>query len=197
MKTIEVVGQIRSGLGKSESNNLRKEGKVPCVVYGAGETVHFSTEPLAVRDLIYTDEFRKANLQFGGKTVECIVKDVQYHPVSDKIIHIDFQAVVPGKTVKVNLPLKLQGVSEGQKVGGTLVQKMRKLQVFAHPESLIEFISVDITKLELGKSMRVRDIVMPSGMEPITNGSIPVVTIDIPRALRSAQTKAANETKKK
>lgn len=197
MKTIEVVGQIRTGLGKSETNSLRKEGKIPCVIYGTGETLHFATEPLSVRDLIYTNEFRKAKVQLNGKDVECIVKDVQYHPVSDSIVHIDFQALVSGKSVKVNLPLKLQGVSDGQKVGGTLVQKMRKLQVFAKPEALVEFISVDITTLELGKSLRVRDVKLPEGVEAITNSSIPVASIDIPRALRSAQTKAANEGKKK
>ena len=197
MKTIEVVGQIRTGLGKSETNSLRKEGKIPCVIYGTGETLHFATEPLSVRDLIYTNEFRKAKVQLDGKDVECIVKDVQYHPVSDSIVHIDFQALVSGKSVIVNLPLKLQGVSDGQKVGGTLVQKMRKLQVFAKPEALVEFISVDITTLELGKSLRVRDVKLPEGVEAITNSSIPVASIDIPRALRSAQTKAANEGKKK
>jgi len=130
MKTIEVKAQNRTGLGKSQTKNIRKGGLVPCVVYGNGETLHFSTEPLEVRDLIYTNEFRKASINLDGKTIECIVKDVQYHPVSDAILHIDFQTLIPGKLVKVNLPLKLVGTSEGQKVGGILVQKMRKLQVF-------------------------------------------------------------------
>jgi large subunit ribosomal protein L25 len=197
MKTIEVKAQNRTGLGKSQTKNIRKGGLVPCVVYGNGETLHFSTEPLEVRDLIYTNEFRKASINLDGKTIECIVKDVQYHPVSDAILHIDFQTLIPGKLVKVNLPLKLVGTSEGQKVGGILVQKMRKLQVFAKPESLSETINVDITTLELGKSLRVRDIKLSEGVEAITNGSIPVASIDIPRALRSAQTKAANEGKKK
>jgi large subunit ribosomal protein L25 len=130
-------------------------------------------------------------------TIECIVKDVQYDSVSDKIMHIDFQALITGQAVKVNLPIKLQGTSEGQKVGGTLVQKMRKLLVLANPETLTEYLSVDISSLELGKSLRARDITLPEGMVPITNGSIPVATIDIPRALRSAQTKAATDGKKK
>jgi large subunit ribosomal protein L25 len=197
MRTIDLVGHSRSALGKSDSKNLRKSGKIPCVVYGSGETYHFSTEPLAVRDLIYTDEFRKAKIQLDNTTVECIVKDVQYDSVSDKITHIDFQALNSGQPVKVNLPIKLQGTSECQKVGGTLVQKMRKLLVIAKPEVLTEYLSVDISSLELGKSLRARDISLPEGMVPITNGSIPVATIDIPRALRSAQTKAATDGKKK
>jgi large subunit ribosomal protein L25 len=197
MKTIEVKAQNRTGLGKSQTKNIRKGGLIPCIVYGNGETLHFSTEPLEIRDLIYTNEFRKANINLDGKSVECIIKDVQYHPVSDAILHVDFQTLTPGKAVKVNLPIRLVGTSEGQKVGGTLVQKMRKLQVFAKPESLSETINVDITSLELGKSLRVRDIKLSEGVEAITNGSIPVASIDIPRALRSAQTKAANEGKKK
>lgn len=197
MKTIEVAGQSRTGLGKNGTKKLRKEGKVPCVVYGAGENIHFYTEPLDVRDLIYTNEFRKAKVSVDGKEIECIVKDVQYHPVSDAIQHVDFQALVPGKEVKVQIPIKLLGTSEGQKVGGTLVQKMRKLQVMAKPEALLENIGVDITALELGKSLRVRDIKLPEGIISLSNDSIPVASIDIPRALRSAQQKAANEGKKK
>jgi large subunit ribosomal protein L25 len=197
MKTIEVKAQNRTGLGKSQTKNIRKGGLIPCIVYGNGETLHFSTEPLEIRDLIYTNEFRKASINLDGKNIECIIKDVQYHPVSDNILHIDFQTLTAGKAVKVNLPIRLVGTSEGQKVGGTLVQKMRKLQVFAKPESLSETINVDITSLELGKSLRVRDIKLAEGVEAITNGSIPVASIDIPRALRSAQTKAANEGKKK
>ncbi len=197
MKTIEVKGQNRTGLGKSQTKNIRKGGLIPCIVYGNGETLHFSTEPLEIRDLIFTDEFRKANIILDGKNIECIVKDVQYHPVTDAILHVDFQTLSAGKVVKVNLPIRLVGTSEGQKVGGTLVQKMRKLQVFAKPESLSETINVDITLLELGKSLRVRDIKLVEGVEAITNGSIPVASIDIPRALRSAQTKAATEGKKK
>lgn len=197
MKTIEVKGQNRTGLGKSQTKNIRKGGLIPCIVYGNGETLHFSTEPLEIRDLIFTDEFRKANIILDGKNIECIVKEVQYHPVSDAILHVDFQTLSAGKVVKVNLPIRLVGTSEGQKVGGTLVQKMRKLQVFAKPESLSETINVDITLLELGKSLRVRDIKLEEGVEAITNGSIPVASIDIPRALRSAQTKAATDGKKK
>ncbi len=197
MKTIEVKGQNRTGLGKSQTKNIRKGGLIPCIVYGNGETIHFSTEPLEIRDLIFTNEFRKANIILDGKNIECIVKDVQYHPVSDAILHVDFQTLSVGKVVKVSLPIRLVGTSEGQKVGGTLVQKMRKLQVFAKPESLSETINVDITLLELGKSLRVRDIKLEEGVEAITNGSIPVASIDIPRALRSAQTKAATEGKKK
>ncbi|WCL82182.1 50S ribosomal protein L25 [Saprospira sp. CCB-QB6] len=196
MKTIEFEGQLRSNLGKSSSRELRKEGRIPCVVYGNGENLHFTTTALEIRDLIYTNELRKASIKLGEKTVEAIIKEVQFHPVTDKILHIDFQAVVAGQTLKTEIPIRLVGNSKGQKVGGTLVQKMRKLKVLIQPESLCAYIAADVTPLDLGKSMRVRDIQIAEGIEIMTNGSIPVASIEIPRALRSAQSKAAAEAKK-
>jgi large subunit ribosomal protein L25 len=196
MKTIEISGEKRNGVGTSNAKLARKEGKIPCVIYGGSENIHFMTDTLSVRDIIYTDEFRLANITVDGKAHKCIVKDVQFHTVNDSILHIDFQSLEAVTQVKVQMPIKLQGTSEGQKVGGTLVQKMRRLLVLSSPSSLLSFVPVDISALELGKSMRVRDVQLPEGMVSLTNGSIPIVTIDIPRALRSAQTKAAEGKKK-
>jgi large subunit ribosomal protein L25 len=194
MKTIVVEGQPRTDLGKSSTKKLRKEGLIPCVVYKNGEEpVHFSTETLAVRDLIYTDEMRKASLKVGDQAFEAIIKEVQYHPVTDKILHIDFHGLVDGVAIKTELPIKLVGTAKGQKVGGTLVQKMRKLKVKVTPEGLRSFIEADVTPLTMGKSMRVRDIKTVEGIEFMSNGSIPIASVEIPRALRSAQAKAAAE----
>jgi large subunit ribosomal protein L25 len=195
MKTIVVEGQLREELGKSSTNILRKSGQVPCVVYGTEDNIHFYTTPFSVRDLLYTNEFRKATIKLGEKEMVCIVKDVQFHPVTDVVIHIDFQALKDGQAVKVEMPIRLLGVSEGQKIGGTLVQKMRQVKVKIMPKAMIPFLSVDISAINLGKSIRVRDIKAVEGIEIIANGSIPVASIEIPRALRSAQTKAA-EVKK-
>ncbi len=194
MKTIEVEGQLRTNLGKSQTKKIRKEGAIPCIVYKSGEApIHFSTEILAVRDLIYTDECRKALLKVGDQTVEAIIKEVQYHPVTDAILHIDFQALEAGKAIKTELPIKLVGTAKGVKVGGTLVQKMRKLKVKVTPEGLCAFIEADVSPLDMGKSMRVRDIKKIEGVEFMSNESIPVASVEIPRALRSAQAKAAAE----
>ena len=197
MKTIVVEGQLREELGKSSTNVLRKSGQVPCVIYGTEENIHFYTTPFSVRDLLFTNEFRKASIKLGDKEIECIVKDVQFHPVSDQILHMDFQALKNGMPVKLEMPIRLQGVSEGQKVGGTLVQKMRQVKVKIMPEAMLSYLSVDISAMGLGKSMRVRDIKAVEGIEIMANGSIPIATIEIPRALRSAQTKAAADDKKK
>jgi len=193
MKTIEVEGHLRADLGKSATKELRKEDKIPCVIYGQGENVHFYTGTFQVRDLIYTDEFRKASIKVDGKEIEAIIKSIQYHPVTDKIMHIDFQALTSGKAVKTELPLKLVGTSEGQKIGGTLMQKLRKLQVKVTPEGMTSYIVADISHLDLGKSMRVRDIKIEDGVDVMSNGSIPIASIEIPRALRSAQSKEGGE----
>jgi len=193
MKTIVVEGQLREELGKSSTKTLRKSGQVPCVVYGTEENIHFHTTPFSVRDLLYTNEFRKATIKLGDKELECIVKDVQFHPVNDAVMHIDFQALKSGQAVKTELPIRLLGVSEGQKVGGTLVQKMRQVKVKIQPEAMVPYLSVDISAVTLGKSIRVRDVKAVEGIEIMANASIPVASVEIPRALRSAQTKAAAE----
>lgn len=197
MKTVEIVGELRTNLGKSSSKVARREGKVLCNLYGAGQNYYFQADDLAFRDIIYTPECRKASIQLEGKNYEAMVKEVQFHPVTDKILHIDFVQLIPGKKVVAEIPLRFIGSSVGVKAGGTLIQKVRKVKVLAQPESLVAALDVDLTELDLGKSLRIRDIKVGEGMEIINSPSIPVATIDIPRALRSAQTTAAKDGKKK
>ena len=197
MKTIEIAGELRTSTGKSTAKNVRREGKVPCVLYGAGETVYFQAPELAFRDVVYSPECRKAAIQVNGRSIEALVKEVQFHPVTERILHIDFIQLVPGKKVTTEIPLELTGASIGVKSGGTLVQKVRKVKVYAAPELLTSKLNVDITELDLGRSLRVRDIKVGEGVEILANASIPVVSVDIPRALRSAQTLAAQADKKK
>lgn len=191
MNTIVVEGQPRTDLGKSNTKKLRKEGHIPCIAYKSGdEPVHFATTPLGVRDLIFTDEMRKASLKVGDQEFDAIIKEVQYHPVTDAIVHIDFQILESGVAIKTELPIKLMGTAKGVKVGGTLVQKMRKLKVKVTPEGLCSYIEADVSPLAMGKSMRVRDIKGVEGIQFMSNDSIPVASVEIPRALRSAQSKA-------
>lgn len=197
MKTIEIIGEPRTDLGKTASRSARRQDKVLCNLYGAGQNHYFQANTLAFRDIVYTNECRKAAIVLDGNTYEAMVKEVQYHPVSDRIMHIDFIQLVPGKRIVTEVPLRLVGSSVGVKAGGSLVQKVRKVKVSAAPESLVAQIDVDITELDLGKSMRVREIKAPQGIEILNAASIPVATIDIPRALRSAQTAAAKSAKDK
>ncbi|MCP4438141.1 MAG: 50S ribosomal protein L25 [Aureispira sp.] len=190
MKTIEIAGKGRAATGKKSTQELRKENNVPCVIYGGENNIHFSAHKNAFRDLIYTDEFKKATITVeGGATVDAIVKDVQFHPVTDSILHIDFLQLVPGQKLKTELPIKLTGSPEGVKAGGTLVQKIRKLKVLTTPESLASAIEVDVSHLAMGKSIRIRDVKVDENTQVMNSLGIPLASIEIPRAMRSAQSK--------
>lgn len=190
MKTVAVSGQLRENIGKKGSKATRSAGMAPAVLYGQGDPVHFAVAPLSVRDLIYTADFKVAELSVGGKDYRAIIKDVQFHPVTDEIQHLDFLALQDGHPIKVAVPVGFKGNSPGLRAGGKLVQAVRKIKLKATPENLVDRITLDISKLELGQSIRVRDIVDLKGVEIINPGGQPVATIEVPRALKSAATAA-------
>lgn len=197
METIAITGQSRAGLGKKPSKDLRNDGRIPCVLYGGQDVVHFSVTLNDVKTLIYTPDFRVANLTVDGTTYRCIVKDYQLHPLTSALTHIDFLSLVDGQKVKLEVPVRTKGVSPGVKLGGKLQQKLRRVKVKTLPEEMVTELFIDISPLDLGQSLRVRDIQVPAGIELLNAPSIPVVTIEIPRALRSAAAAEAKDTKKK
>lgn len=197
METIAINGQSRSGLGKKPSKDLRNDGRIPCVLYGGQDVVHFSVTLNDVKNLIYTPDFRVANLTVDGATYRCIVKDYQLHPLTSNLTHIDFLSLVDGQKVKLEVPVRTKGVSPGVKLGGKLQQKLRRVKVKTLPEEMVTELFIDISPLDLGQSLRVRDIQVPAGIELLNAPSIPVVTIEIPRALRSAAAAEAKDPKKK
>lgn len=178
-------------MSKSATKALKSEGLVPAVLYGGDEVVHFSVSVKDLRALIYTADFKVAELNVGGKVYRCIVKDKQFHPVTDAIQHVDFLQLVDGKTVKVQVPIRFTGSAPGVKVGGKLQQTMRLVSIKTTPESLVDEMTADVSHLELGQSIRVRDIKTLDGIEIMNTLSIPIATIEIPRALRSAAAAAA------
>ena len=192
MDTVAISGASRSDLGKKSSRALRKDGKVPCVIYGGENVVHFSSESKAFKPLIYTPDFKLAEISVDGQSYKCILKDAQFHPVSDEIEHLDFLQLVPEKTVKVNIPVGFKGVSPGVKSGGKLIQKLRSIKIKTTPENIVNKLFVDISGVELGGSVRVRDVELGNGMEVMNPGATPVASVEVPRALRSAE--AAAET---
>ncbi len=197
METIAITGQPRAGLGKKPSKDLRNDGRIPCVLYGGQDVVHFSVTLNDVKNLIYTPDFRVANLTVDGINFRCIVKDYQLHPLTSNLTHIDFLSLVDGQKVKLEVPVRTKGVSPGVKLGGKLQQKLRRVKVKTLPEEMVTELFIDISPLDLGQSLRVRDIQVPAGIELLNSPSIPVVTIEIPRALRSAAAAEAKDTKKK
>ncbi len=193
MNTIAIQAELRPGTGKKAAKAVRKEGKIPGVIYGGKQNIHFATTFKEVKSLIYTGDFLLASVEVDGRTYRCIVKEVQFHPVREDIVHIDFLELVDGKAVKVEIPVRFKGVAEGVKLGGKLQQNLRRVKIKVKPENLVDALWADISHLGLGQSVRVRDLEVPEGIEVISAASIPIATIEIPRALRSASSKKEAE----
>jgi len=193
MKSIAITGNSRQDLGKKSTKAVRREGNVPCVIYGAGNNVHFTAESKSFKHLIYTPDFKLAEIGVDGNTYKCIIKAIQFHPVTDAIMHIDFLQLVDGNPMKVEIPVRFKGIAPGTKAGGKLTQKLRKVKVKTTPEHLKEELFVDVTSLALGQSVKVKDIELGEGMELETSAGIPVASVEVPRALRSAQADSGEE----
>ncbi len=183
MKSIEVVGFERKDVGTKFSKQLRAEGNVPCVLYGADDHVHFSAPMYLFKDLVYTPEAYLVKLNIEGTEYDAIMQDIQFHPVSEMILHVDFFRITKGTYVKMDIPVKTVGASEGVKAGGVLYVKNRKLKVRALPKDLPDFIEVDITNLTLGSSLKVEDIEV-EGLEFVMNGKVTVIQITVPRTAK-------------
>lgn len=190
-KIVTLIGEIREAAGKKVAKGIRREGAVPCVIYGGESVLHVSIPESNFKDLVYTPEFKLAEIEVDGKSYKCVLKDIQFHPVTEKIMHADFQLLVDDVKVKVSLPLVLEGLPKGVKDGGKLIQNVRKIDVRSLPKNLVSQLEIDVTTMEMGQTRRVRDIKMEEGTEIITNGSVPVAAVIIPRALRSKASKTA------
>jgi large subunit ribosomal protein L25 len=194
MKTFELTGNVREALGKKDSGKLRGEGKVPCVLFGTEEPVHFWVEKPNIKKLIYTPHVYLVNLEIGKKKIQSIMKDIQFDPVTDEVMHIDFKKISDDKPIKIDIPVEVEGFAKGIRSGGKLQVEVRRLKVMALPKYLPDSIKIDVTPLELGQSMRVGDLKFDN--ISILNGkSVPVVRIMITRAARAAQ--ATTEVKGK
>jgi large subunit ribosomal protein L25 len=193
MQTVAIEGKVRSAFGKKASKATRKEGLVPCVAYGKDKVIHFSATPKSFKALIYTPDFKVAELNIDGETYRAIVKDSQFHPVTDALLHMDFLLLIEGNPIVTDIPVRTVGVAPGVKLGGKLMQSTRRLKIKTVPENLVDHLTVDICGLDLGKSVRVRDVKTVDGIQILTSPGIPLVGVEIPRALRSAQTAANKE----
>lgn len=158
MKSVIINATEREDLGSKFARKLRKEGNVPCVVYGGEKPVHFYAETMQFRDLVYTSNARKAAITMGNQSIEAVVQDIQFHPVSDAIMHIDFMQLMPGKPVTIEVPVTLSGNARGVRNGGKLKQSLRKLNVRALSADLPEGIDIDVTNMRIGESIRVKDV---------------------------------------
>lgn len=187
MEIVKVEAQARESFGKKHTKLIRKEGLVPAIIYGGDNNTAISVTPKSVKSLVYTPDFKLAEIDVNGDSHKCILKDITFHPLSDEIVHIDFLRIIPGKPIKVEIPVDFKGASPGVKEGGKLISQMRKVKVKTTPDILVDKVYVDISELELGNSVRVRDIDFPEGMEVMTTLATPVAIVEVPRALKSAE----------
>ena len=158
MKEVSISGSLRENVGKKDAKKLRREGKIICVVYGGKEQQHFTVKSNDFKKLIFTPEVYIINLELDGKTIPTILREVQYHPVSDKALHADFLQLTDGRPIIMNLPVKIIGAAPGIEKGGVLNKKMRLLPVKGLITEMPDNFTVDISSLEINDTIQIRDI---------------------------------------
>ena len=159
MKSITIKGSKRESVGKKSSKALRNAGKVPCVVYGGETPLHFSAEEMSFKDLVYTPNAHTVVIELdNGDKIDAVMQDIQFHPVDDKILHVDFYQLFSDKPVTMAIPVRLNGTSPGVRNGGRLLFRNRKLTIRALPENLPDFFDVDISKLRIGDYIAVETV---------------------------------------
>lgn len=187
MQTFQLEGKVRAQVGRRSSMDARSAENVPCVLYGDGENIHFEVAKTAIKSLVFSPNVYKVNITVDGASHECLMREIQFHKVTDEILHIDFLKLNPNKKVVCVVPIKTTGQSVGVRGGGKLVVRVRKVTIRAYPKDLVDRVTIDITDLDVNKTIRVGDISVPN-VEVLGSKSIPLVTVVSPRALRQAET---------
>ena len=197
MKSIEIKGSLRTDLGKKSTRELRKNNGVPCVLYGVKKdenglpvATHFSVTVDGLRNLVYTPNIYLVNLDIDGTVVTAIMKDIQFHPVKDNILHVDFLQVEENKPVVMEVPVQLEGLAEGVRAGGKLALQIRKLKVKANYNAIPERLVIDVTPLGLGKTIKVGELSY-EGLELMNAKDAVVCAVKLTRAARGAAAAAA------
>lgn len=189
MEIVAIQGHRKDGSGKEEAKKIRNAGLVPAVMYksGGGDALHFAIHINDYRPLVFTSKFKMAEVTVDGQVHRCILKDLQFHPVTEEVMHVDFLQLIPGTKFKATVPVRYTGQAPGVKAGGKFLAKMRSVHILTTPEEVVDEVFADISTMELGSTIRVRDIVVPEGVEIINNGAVPIASIEIPRALRGGK----------
>ncbi len=195
MKTIQITASSRQDFGKKAAKAVRREGLIPAVLYGGGDVVNFAIEPLAVKPLIYTPNSFIVEFTIDGKIEKAVLRDVQFHPIREEILHMDFYRVQEGKPVSIAIPVQLNGTAEGVKVGGKLVVSARKIIVSALEQYLPDTLEIDVTALTLGKTIFVGDLEFEN-LKFVTPATTAVCAVRTTRASRGAAAAEAKASKK-
>ena len=195
MKSNTIKGSERESVGKVSTKALRNAGAVPCVLYGGNQAVHFSAEVMAFKNLVYTPNAHTVEIDLGkGKSFQAVLQDIQVHPVSDKILHIDFFQLFDDKEITMEVPVKIVGKSKGVMAGGDLRLNTRKLKVKALPKNLPDFIEADITPLDMGNKLYVTKVASPDYKIMHPDNTV-ICQVKISRAAMKAAQEAAKAAK--
>ena len=182
MDSITLTAAAPRETGKKAVKSTRNEGRVPCVLYGPStEPVHFSVPTLDLRPLIHTSETYRVGVSLDGEDHEAILKSVDFHPITDQPIHVDFLALTKGQKLTLTIPIHLDGTSPGVKAGGQLAQPLHDLQISSLPKDIPGHVSIDISMLEVGDSLHVGDLELGDSIEVLTDPARTIVTITAPR----------------
>ncbi len=197
MKQISINGTARTELGKKAAKAIRNSGNVPCVLYGEKkdangqpEAIHFTVSEKEINKLIYTPHIYLVDINIDGEDHKGILKEVQFHPVKDNVLHVDFLEVNDEKPIVMGVPIAPQGLAEGVRAGGRLITMVRKLNVKALYSAIPEKLNIDVTALQLGKSIKVGDLHFEN-LELVTPKEVIVCTVKMTRAAMGAAAAAA------
>lgn len=192
MKIVSLSGSPRANVGKKDANQLRRKGQIPCVLYGGKEQVHFYADERAFKHIIYTPEVCFVDIEINGAKTKATLQEAQFHKVNDKLLHVDFLEITPGKAVSIAIPVKLHGQAEGVKAGGRLVLSHRKVKVKGPSEKIPAVLDLNIEKLTIGKSITFGDVKI-DGCEVIGPVDSAIVSVNVTRAVEEEAPKAATE----
>jgi large subunit ribosomal protein L25 len=190
MKTIEIIGYKRANLGKTGSQKLRDEGLVPCVVYGGDQQVHFYSPMILFRELVYTNEAHFVHINIEGEEFQAILQEVQFHPVSEIILHADFLKIAEDRKIKMSIPARLVGQAPGVAKGGALVRKRAALKVYGFPKDMPDHIDVDVSALDFHHAVKVGDMKL-AGLEFMDPKQATIAAVEVPRSAKLAAEDAA------
>jgi large subunit ribosomal protein L25 len=193
MKTIEIIGYRRANLGKNDSQKVREEGNVPCVLYGGDNQIHFHSPVILFRDLVYTNEAHFVHLNIEGEECQAIMQEVQFHPVSEIILHVDFLRISEDRKIKMDIPVRLVGQAPGVSKGGTLVRKRAALKVYAFAKDMPDHIDIDCSTLDFHHAIKVADVQIPN-LELLDPKAAAIAAVEVPRAAKLAEETAAAAT---
>jgi large subunit ribosomal protein L25 len=190
MKTIEIIGYRRANLGKTDSQKIREEGNVPCVLYGGNDQIHFYSPVILFRDLVYTNEAHFVHLNIEGEECQAIMQEVQFHPVSEIILHVDFLRITDERKIKMDIPVRLVGQAPGVAKGGALVRKRASLKIYGFAKDMPDHVDVDCSSLDFHHAVKVGDMKM-ANLEFLDPKMAAIASVEVPRAAKLAEETAA------